>query len=78
MPRHAFTVVSPDAGADPRPSPKSPETDAGPDRAVREYIGSLSRELAGMARSDGDETLAGLLEAATLWAGTPGLRTGGV
>ncbi len=35
---------------------------------VREYIAGMTQELAQMARWDGDEVLAGLLEAATLRA----------
>ena len=41
------------------PSPASPI-----DFPVREYIGSMALELAEMARRDGDEALAVLLEAA--------------
>ena len=46
---------------DPHPtrSPTSP-----PDFPVREYIGSMARELAGMARRDRDDVLAALLDAA--------------
>jgi len=39
-----------------------------PDYPVREYIAGMTVELARMARWDGDEVLAGLLEAATLRA----------
>ena len=35
---------------------------------VREYIGSMAQELAEMARWDGDEVLAGLLETVALRA----------
>lgn len=42
------------------PEDRSPEVEY----PVREYIASMSRELAQMARWDGDETLAVLLEAA--------------
>jgi hypothetical protein len=35
---------------------------------VREYIAGMTQELAEMARWDGDEVLAGLLEAASLRA----------
>lgn len=38
------------------------------DYPVREYIAGMTRELAQMARWDGDEVLAGLLEAAVLRA----------
>lgn len=38
---------------------------------VREYIAGMAHELAQMARWDGDEVLAGLLEAATTRAETP-------
>ena len=39
---------------------------------VREYIAGMSRELAQMARWDGDEGLAVLLEAAVARAESPG------
>lgn len=38
---------------------------------VREYIAGMAHELAQMARWDGDEVLAGLLEAATQRAAGP-------
>ncbi|WP_395651736.1 hypothetical protein [Brevundimonas sp.] len=38
---------------------------------VREYIGSMAQELAEMARWDGDEVLAGLLETVALRAESP-------
>lgn len=38
---------------------------------VREYIAGMAHELAQMARWDGDEVLAGLLEAATKRAEEP-------
>lgn len=38
------------------------------DYPVREYIAGMAQELAQMARWDGDEVLAGLLEAAMLRA----------
>lgn len=38
---------------------------------VREYIAGMAHELAQMARWDGDEVLAGLLETATTRAGEP-------
>ena len=42
---------------------------------VREYIGAMSLELAQMARWDGDEALARLLESAATLAGEPVVRT---
>ncbi len=41
------------------------------DYPVREYIGSMAQELAEMARWDGDEVLAGLLETVALRAESP-------
>lgn len=38
---------------------------------VREYIGAMALELAQMARFDGDEALARLLDAAAILAGAP-------
>lgn len=38
---------------------------------VREYIGAMALELAQMARFDGDEALARLLDAAATLAGEP-------
>ncbi len=38
---------------------------------VREYIGAMALELAQMARFDGDEALARLLDAAAVLAGEP-------
>ena len=50
----------------------SPPADAPPEMEypVREYIAAMSRELAQMARWDGDEALAVLLEVAELRART--------
>jgi len=42
---------------------------------VREYIGAMALELAQMARFDGDEALARLLDAAATLAGEPLNRT---
>lgn len=42
--------------------------------AVREYIGAMALELAQMARWDGDEALARLLESASTLAGEPLVR----
>lgn len=42
-----------------------------PEYPVREYIAGMTHELAQMARWDGDEVLAGLLEAVTARAETP-------
>lgn len=42
-----------------------------PQRAVREYVGAMARELASMARWDGDEALATLLDAAAEVADRP-------
>jgi len=39
-----------------------------PEQPVREYIGSLARELAQMARREGDEPLGAVLDAAALLA----------
>jgi len=45
--------------------PENLETDAGPPEfPVREYIGAMAMELAQMARFDGDEPLAVILDAA--------------
>lgn len=47
-------------------APRRTET-ASPDLAdypIREYVAAMAAELAGMARWDGDERLAGLLEGA--------------
>ena len=44
---------------------------AGREYPVREYIGSMAQELAEMARWDGDEVLAGLLETVALRAESP-------
>ena len=49
---------------------------AGPERTtreypVREYIGSMAQELAEMARWDGDEVLAELLETVAVRADAP-------
>jgi hypothetical protein len=41
---------------------------------VREYIGAMALELAQMARWDGDEALARLLESASALAGEPVVR----
>ncbi|WP_292082801.1 MULTISPECIES: hypothetical protein [unclassified Brevundimonas] len=41
------------------------------DYPVREYVTSMARELARMARWDGDEALAGALEAASTMASGP-------
>lgn len=41
------------------------------DYPVREYVTSMARELARMARWDGDEALAGALEAASTMASAP-------
>ena len=46
-------------------------TSSGPERAVREYVGAMARELASMARWDGDEALATLLDAAAEVADRP-------
>lgn len=43
---------------------------------VREYIGAMALELAQMARWDGDEALARLLESAASLADEPFKRTG--
>lgn len=54
-----------------RASPTSKETPGGtqnPEYPVREYIAGMARELAQMARWDGDEGLAALLEAAVIRA----------
>ncbi len=39
-----------------------------PEQPVREYIASLSRELAEMARRDGDDPLGAVLDAAAMFA----------
>lgn len=53
-----------------RDRPSSPgRTAAQIEYPVREYVAAMSRELAQMARWDGDETLAVLLEAAAERAG---------
>lgn len=53
-----------------RQRPRAVQT--GPvDYPVREYIAGMTRELAQMARWDGDEVLAGLLEAVTTRAVAP-------
>lgn len=44
--------------------PESPETGTAKEYPVREYIGGMCLELAQMARWDGDERLAVLLETA--------------
>lgn len=49
---------------------EDPETT--PEYPVREYIAAMSREMAQMARWDGDEALAILLEVAELRARTAG------
>jgi hypothetical protein len=46
-----------------------------PEFPVREYIGAMALELAQMARWDGDEALARLLESAATLAGEPMVRT---
>ena len=45
--------------------------DGADDYPVREYIGSMAKQLAMMARSDGDEGLAALLDAAVERAARP-------
>lgn len=52
-------------------TPVSSETDEYP---VRDYVGSMSGELARMARWDGDEALARVLEAAVRLARQPAPR----
>jgi len=54
----------PDAASQDAPSPDPAVRDStSEDYPVREYIGSMAGQLAMMARWDGDEVLAGLLEA---------------
>jgi hypothetical protein len=60
MSRDASPVQQPD----PKPRSEPPATGREKDYPVREYIGGMCMELAQMARWDGDERLAVLLEAA--------------
>ena len=63
---HHHQENEPDAGAaTSRPNPMSQ------DYPVREYVGAMAGELARMARWDGDERLACLLEAAADLASRP-------
>ena len=68
---------SPDArpheapGAPARTSPDEDRDAAPPPYPVREYIGSMCAEMARMARWDGDENLALLLDIAARLAGEP-------
>jgi hypothetical protein len=61
------------APAEPLPEPLGPPPPDGMPREfpVREYIGAMSIELAQMARWDGDEALARLLDAAGAMAAEP-------
>ncbi len=53
-------------------SPAAPtQPSAPPEFPVREYIGAMALELGQMARWDGDETLARLLDSAAALAGEP-------
>ncbi|MFC5342976.1 hypothetical protein ACETK8_13840 [Brevundimonas staleyi] len=54
---------------------QTPKTEPATEFPVREYIGAMSLELAQMARWDGDEALARLLESASTLAGEPLVRT---
>lgn len=49
-----------------KPAPRRSKTTSPDltDYPVREYVAAMAAELAGMARWDGDERLAGLLESA--------------
>lgn len=60
------------AGAKPSsPARDASASDAVPDYPVREYVAAMSGELARMARWDGDERLALLLEIAARLAAEP-------
>lgn len=67
MSRDASPVEQPSRIARSEPSGGAPAKEY----PVREYIGSMCLELARMARWDGDERLAVLLEAASGRAGEP-------
>ncbi|MGV3578872.1 hypothetical protein [Brevundimonas sp.] len=54
---------------------KATQEQSATDFPVREYIGAMSRELAQMARWDGDEPLARLLESASALAEEPLVRS---
>ncbi len=62
----ATQYASESAGAAPA---KSAEDEAASEFPVREYIGAMALELAQMARWDGDEALARILESAATLAG---------
>ena len=54
---------------EPRSAPRSaPEPERQPEYPVREYVAAMTQELAQMARWDGDDVLAGMLEAASVRA----------
>lgn len=53
----------------PHSAPRStPDPERKPEYPVREYIAAMTQELAQMARWDGDDVLAGMLEAASFRA----------
>ena len=54
---------------------KAAEEESAPEFPVREYIGAMALELAQMARWDGDEALARLLESAAALAGEALIRS---
>ena len=69
MPQDAEARLQPRAGA---PGTRKTPAHAGPDPfPVREYVGAMAAELAQMARWDGDEALAQLLETAAGHAAQP-------
>lgn len=71
MPSRAQDFATPD------PTLRSEPSDDGADEyPVREYIGTMAAELARMARWDGDEALAHVLEAATRLCEQPAPRPG--
>ena len=53
---------------------RTPHEEPAADFPVREYIGAMALELAQMARWDGDEALARLLDASAHLAGEPFTR----
>ena len=54
--------------------PKAARSSTKPEFPVREYIGAMALELGQMARWDGDEALARLLDNAAALAGEPLVR----